>query len=74
MGSYETADGVDGAVAKLALRQYGVVSRAQLTALGASKRQIQRRVAAGRLHRLHPGVFAVGHRAPRREAAWLAAA
>ena len=56
-----------------ASRQYGVVSRAQLLALGASKVQIQRRVSAGRLHRLHPGVYAVGHRAPRREARWLAA-
>jgi hypothetical protein len=59
--------------AALAGRQYGVVHRRQLLALGLSAGAISRRLAAGRLLRLHVGVYAVGHAAPRREARWLAA-
>ncbi len=70
MGCHETADGT---IAGIATRQYGVVSRSQVIACGVSPRQIQRRVAAGRLIPMHRGVFAVGHGAPRQEARWLAA-
>jgi very-short-patch-repair endonuclease len=73
MRALETADGIDPAIAALAGHQCGVVSRDQLVALGLARGQIQRRVAGGRLLRLHPGVYAVGHRAPRQEARWLAA-
>lgn len=45
----------------MAERQYGVVSRAQLVSCGLSPRAVDRWAAAGRLRRLHPGVFAVGH-------------
>jgi len=48
-------------VAELAARQHGVVSRAQLEALGIGRRTIDRRLGDGRLHRLHRGVYAVGH-------------
>jgi predicted transcriptional regulator of viral defense system len=51
----------DRLVARLAARQGGVVSRDQLLALGLTSREIDRRVAAGRLHGLHRGVYAVGH-------------
>ncbi|MEA2178258.1 MAG: hypothetical protein QOG77_1555, partial [Solirubrobacteraceae bacterium] len=60
-------------LAELAGRQYGIVSRSQLTALGLDRGWVQRSVAEGQLLRLHRGVYAVGHRAPRREARWLAA-
>src|SRR5918995_2496530 len=50
-------------LAALAYRQGGVVSRRQLIALGFSKAEIDNRVADGRLHVLHRGVYAVGHRA-----------
>ncbi|HKF81737.1 MAG TPA: type IV toxin-antitoxin system AbiEi family antitoxin domain-containing protein [Solirubrobacterales bacterium] len=51
-----------GSLAELANRQHGVVSASQLTGkLGYSRSGIHRAVAAGRLHRLHRGVFAVGH-------------
>ncbi len=73
MGCPDASDGVDGAVAELAGRQYGVVSREQLISLGVSPRQIQRRVAAARLLPLHRCVFAVGHRSPGSEARWMAA-
>jgi very-short-patch-repair endonuclease len=42
-------------------RQHQVVTRTQLTALGLDDRAIRRRVRAGHLHRVHRGVYAVGH-------------
>jgi hypothetical protein len=49
-------------LAELAERQHGVVSIRQLTGpLGYSKGAVARAVKAGRLHRLHQGVYAVGH-------------
>jgi Transcriptional regulator, AbiEi antitoxin len=49
-------------LADLAKRQHGVVSIRQLTGpLGYSRSGIDRAVEAERLHRLHRGVFAVGH-------------
>src|SRR6266480_3012194 len=50
-----------------------VVAVAQLYSLGLSDRQLRRRVAAGWLHRLHRGVYAVGHRNITREGWWMAA-
>jgi predicted transcriptional regulator of viral defense system len=63
----------DREVAVLAARQWGVVSAAQLRALGLDKDAVLRRVRAGRLHRLHRGVFAVGHTVLKREGRWIAA-
>src|SRR3954467_4306351 len=54
---------VDWVIAALADVQHGVVTRSQLLALGLSSAAIGRRVEAGRLHVLHPGVYAVGDRA-----------
>lgn len=54
-------DPLDRSVAGLALRQHGVVSGWQLAELGLSANAARKRVASGRLHRLHRGVFAVGH-------------
>jgi very-short-patch-repair endonuclease len=51
----------DQLVASIAARQHGVVSAAQLRGAGIGHRSISRRVQAGRLHRLHRGVYAVGH-------------
>ncbi len=50
-------------VVRLAERQFGVISAAQLLACGLSRTGIARWVAAGRLHRISLGVYAVGHRA-----------
>jgi very-short-patch-repair endonuclease len=52
---------LDAALAALASRQYGVVSRAQLVQLGFGRQAILRRLESDRLRRLHPGVYAVGH-------------
>ena len=64
---------LDRALAELAARQWGVASLAQLRALGIGARAVQLRAAAGRLHRLHRGVYAVGHRMLRPEGHRLAA-
>jgi very-short-patch-repair endonuclease/predicted transcriptional regulator of viral defense system len=52
---------VDQHIAGLATRQHGVVATRQLAALGLSQRAVSHRAAAGRLHRVHRGVYAVGH-------------
>lgn len=46
--------------AELAERQHGVVTAAQLRAMGIDSQTIQRRVARGAFHRLYRGVYAVG--------------
>jgi very-short-patch-repair endonuclease len=51
----------DQAIARIAPRQGGVITHAQLVALGLSRQSIERRIANGRLHRVHRGVYLVGH-------------
>jgi len=46
----------------LATRQHGVVARTQLLGLGYSDDAMLEWANTGRLHRLHQGVYAVGHR------------
>jgi very-short-patch-repair endonuclease len=60
-------------VAALASKQHGVVTRAQLIALGFSTSMIGRWLENGRLVRLHPGVYAVGHAALGQRGRWFAA-
>lgn len=67
------ADPVDPRLARLARRQYGVVSRAQFVRLGIGPTGIEARVRSGRLQRIYRGVYAVGHSALRLEGHWLAA-
>jgi very-short-patch-repair endonuclease len=50
----------DSVVARIAARQHGNVTRAQLLSAGFTDNAIARRVAAGQLHRVHNGVYAVG--------------
>jgi predicted transcriptional regulator of viral defense system len=53
----------DRSLALLANRQHGVVSIRQLEQqLGFSHQAVERAAAAGRLHRLYRGVYAVGYR------------
>ncbi|HWT93746.1 MAG TPA: type IV toxin-antitoxin system AbiEi family antitoxin domain-containing protein [Solirubrobacteraceae bacterium] len=63
----------DERVAALAGRQHGVISRRQLEALGIGRAAITTRVERGSLHRLYPGVYAVGHTALSPRGRWLAA-
>jgi hypothetical protein len=63
----------DRRLARLAGRQHGVVSRAQLYEMGFDNPAVERRSAAGRLHRLHRGAYAVGHTIVPPRGRWLAA-
>ncbi|HEU4461390.1 MAG TPA: type IV toxin-antitoxin system AbiEi family antitoxin domain-containing protein, partial [Solirubrobacterales bacterium] len=63
----------DAGIAALAERQYGVISRLQLRECGLGESAIDRRRRAGRLHLVHKGVYAVGHRLIPREGRWMAA-
>ena len=48
-------------IARLAERQHGVVGLRQLKEIGLSASGVRSRVARGRLHRIHRGVYAVGY-------------
>jgi very-short-patch-repair endonuclease len=74
MGAQVRARGsqLDRALADMAARQHGVVTRAQLVELGLGRGAIRRRLEAGRLHRIHRGVYAVGHPELTQEGLWLA--
>src|SRR3954454_5232212 len=50
----------DAAIAALAKRQQGVVTTAQLEAVGIGRRGVAHRVANGRLIRIFRGVYRVG--------------
>jgi very-short-patch-repair endonuclease/predicted transcriptional regulator of viral defense system len=67
------AEGLDGAIAALAREQHGVVALPQLVTLGLKARAVSARAAAGRLHRVHQGVYAVGHSLITAEGRWMAA-
>jgi hypothetical protein len=66
-------DQPDLMAAKVAGRQHGVVTYRQLLEAGLCSSGVAKRVTAGRLHRLHRGVYAVGHCAVSREGRWIAA-
>lgn len=60
-------------IAEIAGKQHGVVAIDQLRRCDLGRRAIEHRVAAGLLHRVHRGVYAVGHSALPPEARWMAA-
>ena len=73
MGAQSTEDPRAGAIAELARRQHGVVARAQLEAFGLSRSEIEGRVRKKGIHRVHLGVYAVGHLALTRNGRFMAA-
>jgi predicted transcriptional regulator of viral defense system len=65
---------VDVALAALGAAQWGVVALEDLLALGLSQTAIRKRAAAGRLHRLHRGIYSlIPPNLLSREGRWLAA-
>jgi predicted transcriptional regulator of viral defense system len=63
----------DVQISRLAERQHGVISLHQLQFYGLSPRAVRDRVAAGRLTRIHRGVYAVGHGRLTLRGHWMAA-
>jgi very-short-patch-repair endonuclease len=60
-------------VASIAARQHGVVTSQQLYDAGMSHSAVSRWAQSGRLHRVHHGVYAVGHAGLSNEGWWMAA-
>jgi very-short-patch-repair endonuclease len=60
-------------IARIAERQHGNVTRAQLLDAGLSAEEIRQRLRSGVLLREFPGVYRVGHRAPSVHARYTAA-
>jgi very-short-patch-repair endonuclease len=52
-------------------RQHGVVGRDQLVEAGFGRGAISARLRSGRLHRLHSGVYLVGHRLIQQQGRWM---
>jgi predicted transcriptional regulator of viral defense system len=65
--------GRDHALAELATRQHGLVTSRQLAALGFGRGAISHRLKLGRLHPIHAGVYALGHKRLTTRGRWLAA-
>jgi very-short-patch-repair endonuclease len=60
-------------IARIAANQHGVITQAQLLNCGLSASAISRRVGAGRLVRIHRGIYAVGHAGLSQHGIWMAA-
>jgi hypothetical protein len=67
------SDTPDSRIGEIAKRQHGVVSLRQLEEVGVSRYAVAKRVNRGRLHRVHQGIYMVGHRAPSHRARFMAA-
>lgn len=61
------------AISRLAGGQHGMVAVRQLAELGLGPSGARARAAEGKFHRIHRGVYAVGHPTPTREG-WMMAA
>lgn len=68
-----TREAVDAAIARLAERQEGVVSRAQSARLGATRAMVASRVASGRWLRVHSGVYRLAGAPPSWRGSLIAA-
>ena len=66
-------DTPDLAVARIAANQHGALTFEQLLEAGLGRHAIYDRVARGFLHRVHRGVYAVGHTGLSDEGRWMAA-
>jgi len=60
-------------IARIAGRQHGNATHAQLLRAGVSRSAIHRRIERGLLFREHRGVYRVGHRAPSVESTYMGA-
>ncbi|MEA2150569.1 MAG: hypothetical protein QOD69_2399, partial [Solirubrobacteraceae bacterium] len=70
---YQADTPPDVRVARVAAAQHGAVSTADLAAAGLNRAAVGVRVRGGRLHRVHRGVYAVGHDALTLDGRFMAA-
>lgn len=63
----------DHLIARIAARQHGVITIQQLLIVGLTHHAVRSRVRAGRLYRVHRGVYAVGHSGLTTHGRWKAA-
>lgn len=63
----------DAIIWALVRRQHGAVARRQLLERGLNARQVEKRIATGRLHPVWRGVYAVGRPELGRHGRWMAA-
>jgi predicted transcriptional regulator of viral defense system len=70
-GQFDTPP--DLRVARVAARQHGRITFGQLVACGLDDAAVARRVTKGHLHRVHTGVYAVGHAGETLDAQFMAA-
>jgi predicted transcriptional regulator of viral defense system len=61
---FSNSDLADACLARIAARQHGLLTRAQILRVGVGAQAIDYRVKRGRLHRIHNGVYALGHVPP----------
>jgi hypothetical protein len=73
MSRFLASDRVQVAIAAVAASQHGVIMTTQLLSAGLSSAGITNWVTGGRLHRIHRGVYAVGHPGLSIEGEWMAA-
>jgi hypothetical protein len=64
---------IEKTIVALATRQDGAIAHRQLRRLGLGESAIEFWLEIGRLHRLHKGVYALGHWAIQRRTRWWAA-
>jgi very-short-patch-repair endonuclease len=67
------SDTVNAAIARIAAQQHGVITAKQLATVGLGRPAVTERVGSGGLHRIHRGVYAVGHRGLSWHGRWMAA-
>jgi predicted transcriptional regulator of viral defense system len=73
MSSSQGTTTPDAVIARIAFAQHGVITFEQLRDAGLGEGAINLRVRNQRLHRVHRGVYAVGHARMSREGRWMAA-
>jgi predicted transcriptional regulator of viral defense system len=73
ISAHQRVVGREQLIAGIAERQHGVVALEQLAGLGVTEGAAQERRRAGRLHRVHQGVYAVGHPLLPPRGGWMAA-
>jgi very-short-patch-repair endonuclease len=71
--STQRATAADLAIARVAAKQHGVIALEQLRSIGVDSNATAYRLRIGRLHRVHRGVYAVGHSKLSDQGRWMAA-